>query len=389
LGEKRGSRTNMGYYEEKKAELDYLLSLTRSERAHFEFAAQQERAALGEEASKIEKAREDMTATYEKLRGGVIQMAKERQIGFPWLAKAYDELLEREEYQLVSFLENKPRPALTAAAILMEHARLRRKAERERKIAQYLVEYYESIAPFLVDLREEVDAGAEQEALEILRAYSEEELQDETTSFLTKEEYRRLSSVERNQLALDRFWRRPKSRWVIGCLYERYIGYLYEESGYRVEYVGITKGYEDLGRDLICHKGGDSIVVQCKNWSQFHTIYEKHVFQFFGTCFEYRYVHPEENVTPAFYTTTELSDLARGFAFEMGIELYENFKFDTTYPSIKCNISRASGEKIYHLLFDQQYDNTRIEPSRGEFYCATVEEAEEAGFRRALRHVHR
>ena len=55
------------------------------------------------------------------------------------------------------------------------------------------------------------------------------------------------------------------------------------------------------------------------------------------------------------------------------------------YPVVKCNVSRLSGEKIYHLPFDQQYDKTLIEPSRGELYAWTVAEAEALGFRRAWR----
>jgi hypothetical protein len=53
---------------------------------------------------------------------------------------------------------------------------------------------------------------------------------------------------------------------------------------------------------------------------------------------------------------------------------------------IKCNINQSSKEKIYHLPFDQQYDRTKIIPSSGEFYAATVAEAEKKGFRRAFRH---
>ena len=54
------------------------------------------------------------------------------------------------------------------------------------------------------------------------------------------------------------------------------------------------------------------------------------------------------------------------------------------YPRIKCNVSRT-GERIYHLPFDQQYDTTVVEPTRGERYVATAVEAEELGFRRAWR----
>lgn len=362
----------MGYYEQKKNELNDLLSTIRKEREYFESAAQQERKSLDHK------------------KQGIFQMAKERQIGFPWLAKAYDELFHIGEKEVINYLRNKAHPALSAAEIVVGQSKLRRDAERRAKIAEYLVEYYENIAPFLVDLKEEVDIATEQER-DLLKEYSEEELEDETTQYLSKEEYRKLPSVERNQLALDRFWKRPKSKWFIGRLYERYVGYLYESQDYDVEYVGIFKGFEDLGRDLICQKGKDFIVIQCKNWAKFRTIYEKHIFQFFGTVFQYKDENPGRKIRAIFYTSTELSKLARRFASELGIELKENFTFDKDYPCIKCHTSKADstyaprGTKIYHLPFDQQYDKTKLEKKYGEFYCRTVEEAEDAGFRRAFR----
>ena len=56
------------------------------------------------------------------------------------------------------------------------------------------------------------------------------------------------------------------------------------------------------------------------------------------------------------------------------------------FPRIKCNINRATGEKIYHLPFDQKYDSVVIEEKKGECYAFTVQEAENKGFRRAFRH---
>ncbi len=370
----------MGYYEQKKIELENLLSTIRNEKAYFESAANQERKKLDEQIVRNKK-----------LQEGVIQMAKERQIGFPWLAKAYDEFFRLEEEEITNFLRNKKHPAISAAETVKEQSRLRRQAEYEKKIGQYLVEYYETIAPFLIDLKEEVDIATEQER-DLLKEYSEEELEDVTTQYLTKDEYRKLPSIEKNQMALDRFWKRPKSKWLIGRLYERYIGYLYENQGHDVEYVGIFKGFEDLGRDLICRKENDFIVIQCKNWAKFRTIYEKHIFQFFGTVFQYRDENPDRKIRAIFYTSTELSELARRFASELGIELKENFQFDKNYPSIKCHTSKADsyyaprGTKIYHLPFDQQYDKTKLEKKYGEFYCKTVKEAEDAGFRRAFRY---
>lgn len=49
---------------------------------------------------------------------------------------------------------------------------------------------------------------------------------------------------------------------------------------------------------------------------------------------------------------------------------------------LKCNINRTTGEKIYHLPFDINYDKTVIDPAHGEFYAATVPQAKSAGFRR-------
>ena len=364
----------MGYYEQKKKELENLLSVVKQEKATYESAARQERSKLDENIAWVKKVEE-----------GVIQMARERQIGFPWLAKAYDELFKLQEKELVNFLNTKQHPATSSAEVIKEQSRLRRKAEKEQKIAQYIIDYYENIVPFLIDLKEELDIATEQER-ELLKEYSEEELHDETTQYLTKEEYRTLPSVERNQMALDRFWKRPKSNWLIGRIYERYIGYLYEDQGYDVEYVGIFKGYEDLGRDLICQKEKDLIVIQCKNWAHFRTIYEKHIFQFFGTVFQYKDENPDKKVRAIFYTSTELSKLARRFSSELGIELKEKFRFDKDYPSIKCHTSKIDGTKIYHLPFDQQYDRKKLEKKYGEFYCKTVKEAEDAGFRRAFRY---
>lgn len=60
----------------------------------------------------------------------------------------------------------------------------------------------------------------------------------------------------------------------------------------------------------------------------------------------------------------------------------------TTTPSGDCNIKgniSSSGEKIYHMPGQQFYDVTEIDPSKGEQYFCTPEEAERAGFRPSKR----
>jgi endonuclease YncB( thermonuclease family) len=51
---------------------------------------------------------------------------------------------------------------------------------------------------------------------------------------------------------------------------------------------------------------------------------------------------------------------------------------------IKGNISR-SGERIYHMPFQQHYDRTKIDERAGEQWFCSEAEAQAAGWRRALR----
>ena len=192
-----------------------------------------------------------------------------------------------------------------------------------------------------------------------------------------------MSSVERLQLALDRYSKRQKSNWQIGIEYERYVGYCYEKKGYRVRYNGAMEGLEDMGRDLIVSRNKSMFVIQCKRWAVEKTIHEKHIFQLFGTTILQKLEHPNYNVGGLFVTTTTLSDLAKSCAEYLHITVIESFPLKA-YPLIKCNISK-NGDKIYHLPFDQQYDRVIIDPDDGDFYASTVEEAETKGFRHAWR----
>lgn len=61
-----------------------------------------------------------------------------------------------------------------------------------------------------------------------------------------------------------------------------------------------------------------------------------------------------------------------------------------SYPTwcqtvIKGNVAYQTGERIYHMPWDEYYDETRIDTRYGELWFCTAEEAEDAGWRRALR----
>lgn len=317
-------------------------------------------------------------------------LAKEKSQGFPWLAKAYADYFYLQKLGEADYLEHKSHPARVSADKVRNIARERRTIEEKLRIAQGIINYYQDLFPFLEELLGEPD---EEILKQVLSQRIEEPIQEigeagidpvSVYLHLPKEEYQKLTPSERNQRALDNYLSGPKTNWQLGREYERYIGYLYEVKGYNVYYQGILEGLDDLGRDLVCRKAKQTIIIQCKRWSQYKTIHEKHVNQLYGTFVKYKLDHPDEEVSPTLYTTTKLSDRAKEFTAYLGVSIAEEFLLQR-YPSIKCNVSRRNGEKIYHLPFDQQYDRTLIEEERNECYVETVQEAENLGYRRAWR----
>ena len=332
--------------------------------------------------TKITHENQELTRIIEPLRTENDTLRKslsEAPLGFPSLLEALSLYDFQHDKRLDYWLKTKSNPAYTAAEIIRTETRKRRDAELEARRTKLLLDYYFSISP---DAQEELEADKEQ-ASSSREAPPIDNTEDIAGRYLSREEYDKLSSAQRNQLALDRFWSWNKSKRMIGRLYEQYIGWLYEHNGWLVEYFGISEGFSDLGRDLICHKDNTTLIIQCKNWSKSKRIYEKHIFQLFGTTYEYMKNNPFEEVRAVFFTSTQLSEFAHMFAKEFRIELHEGFELKR-FPIIKCNIGRE-GERIYHLPFDQQYYTTKIKPADGDFYCSTTAEAEAKGFRRAYR----
>lgn len=334
-----------------------------------------------------------------KIEADIQRIISEKEIGFPWLATVISEYYENLDIIYASYLERKKRSALKEAAQIKEIAKEKSLFKREYLVMKYTMKYYESLFPWLPDY-----IGINSDEL-IKALHSEkilEENEDPVLNYLHRGEYLKLTNTERNQKALDRYWSSNKSPWVIGRDYERYIGYLYENEGYRVQYFGIEKGLEDLGRDLVCTKDDICEIVQCKYWSKAKgfLIRENHINQLFGTTVKH-YMDIFSNnerdlysflkncnsgrVMGTIVTSTLLSDTALEFSKILNIKVKQEIPLDFEYPCIKCNINPVTKEKIYHLPFDQQYDKTRIDIKSGEFYVRTVKEAESHGFRRAYR----
>lgn len=411
----------LGIYDEKDSEFKKLIEAKdrlNLEKSEFEISKQVEISNFNEKINRmkaeidsysqnvdqqLEQKREKLInmAKSQVAEDEVIQLAREKTQGFPWLAQAYADYFGIRDSKMASYLEDRPHPAPKAAEEHRQIAKERREAEKAARIADHLLQYCRFLAPWLDEY-----IGMEAEELDIIIKEihaswekREEEFDEEVKRQVGPKKYEGLTPNEKLQKKLDWYWGKSnKSNWQIGRDYERYIGYLYEQKGWNVYYHG-KKGYEDLGRDLICKKVNVVEIIQCKYWAREKIIHEKHIYYLFGTTVEYFLENfggqenlqlalfpnlvQKRNVTPKLIITIEVSPKAAQVAKVLGVVI-EKIPFER-YPSVKCNVSRRTEEKIYHLPFDQQYDTTLIEEERLERYVETVEEAEALGFRHAYR----
>lgn len=316
---------------------------------------------------------------------------------FPWIAKAIADYFEIIDDNTIKYLKNKQQPALNAAESISK-IKLENKVLREKlRSTENIINFYEFLNPDLNNYLEDDLNGV---LNEIETSKKDEDFEnDPVLNFIDVKDYETLTTAERNQKALNKYLNsNQKTKFQIGKDYERYIGYLFEIKGYDVEYHGINKGINDLGVDLILRKKSELIFVQCKYWRKDKIIHENHINQLYGTSIKHylelndefvgknqRTLFPDlilsKKIRAYFVTTAKLSETAQKFADILGIEIL-NPKYEK-YPIIKCNISKM-GEKIYHLPFDLQYDNTNVLANGGK-YVETVLEAEQLGFRRAYK----
>lgn len=282
--------------------------------------------------------------------------------------------------EAASYLHFKRPPAKTSAESIKKEYK-KKYREAEYRFSEMLYKY-EFLLKTFPELKAYVDDEESLQDLANTRSYAEvRDNYDNSRDYLSDEEWRRLTTAERNQLALDRWCKSNKSNHTIGLMYEMFISSELRKVGWDVIEFGIKNGLSDLGRDIICHRGSKTGIIQCKNWSSKKEIHENVICQLYGTTIAYAIEHPTETVQGVLLTTTKLSSMANKFAKQLNIEVH--VKPIGLFPMIKCNIN--NGKKIYHLPFDQQYWRTEIK-NDGEIYAWTVNEAEKYGFRRAFKH---
>ena len=326
----------------------------------------------------LERCIEEKDATYRLLEDSNTETISK-------LTTLYSDFLT-VQFQISSdVLERKKRPALKEALRIQE---LRKKTRSHIEQFRMMMYHYEKLFQVFPELAKYVEDFESIKSLEdVVSIETLTEEFDSVSFYLSKDEYRDLSENERNQLALDRYIGGQKSKWQIGRDYEMFCAWVYEKKGWNVNRFGIEKKLEDMGRDLIATKGDDHHIIQCKYWASHKKIHEKHITQLYGSAIEYGMDLPDNiKVTPIFMTNINLSETAVRFAKRLGVVIQSNLELQD-FPRIKCNLNRDEyGEtKIYHLPFDQQYDNTKIN-KKGEMYAKTVSQAVRAGFRRAYRY---
>lgn len=336
------------------------------------------------------KETESIIDNYKKFIQNTLEELRQDSVLLPSLIRWADVLAEYEEDEIVHYLYTKSRPAFKAADEIKKAKEQARAYKREVEYARNRVQLYEALAPWLVDytdlsLEELLNALREDQQKDKL--YESEE--DPASLYLSKTEWHKMPPSQRNQLALDRYKdpKRKRTPWEAGIMYERYMGYIFEMQGYIVQYHGATQGKEDLGIDLICENDYTILIVQCKRLSSEKGIpvRENVIAQTYGTAQHYKMkTKTTKKIVPTIVTTYILSEEAERFAEYLNVQVFQNYAIED-YPMIKCNISNASKEKIYHLPMDQQYDKVIIGDTEGELYAATIADAEAHGFRRAFR----
>ena len=288
-----------------------------------------------------------------------------------------------EEYE--SYFIEKSRPAYSAAEQVRELKKKYKEEVTKLKETIYKFDYIISIFPELKDYIEDNDAILSLDKQTTIRGLKDN--RDHSKDYLSDEEWDKLNDIDKWQLALDRYKeRRRGSSWTAGVEYELYCAWILRKHGYTVIEHGAERKLNDLGRDLIATDGTQTYIIQCKRYSELKgvEIHENTICQLFGTTLHYNITHDSNippQAIPVLIYTGKVSEVAQEFANKLGVVLHKMPMGD--YPMIKCN--KNNRQKIFHLPFDQQYWNTKIDFSSGEFYAFTVKEALDAGFRRALR----
>lgn len=132
----------------------------------------------------------------------------------------YADFLFAVDQNVADYLAHKSPPAKIASENVRQIAKKNRALQKENKLLQYHLLFYESLFPSLCDFKE----YSIEDAIDYSNALAEKEPEKDSeearmSKYLSHDEYLRLDDVDRYQLALDRYKKRQKTNWEIGIEY--------------------------------------------------------------------------------------------------------------------------------------------------------------------------
>ena len=163
-----------------------------------------------------------------------------------------------------------------------------------------------------------------------------------------------------------------KTPWQVGRDFERYVGFRYEERGYKVTYNGITEHEEDYGVDLFCVSEARVLAVQCKNWKD--PVMWREVAMIAGASLAAARSAGWLSAIPVLLTTGPLPTETIQYANRANVVVRRVVPRE--YPVIKCKRS----SNYFHLPWHSNYDRTKLISDQGDRRVFRVEEAVLDGF---------
>lgn len=183
---------------------------------------QDDEAALLLERKKLQKLEKDVDNRKKFTEQLTAELDKNHIQGRKWLSSFISNAFAVFDKKDADYLARKNRPALKASETVKALSEEKRELRERVLFLESQLKTYQEYFPFLLDYEEEILND-----IEDFRNTPKEELErvDPVKQLLSNEEYNNLSTVEKNQLALNRFLSNMSSLQV-GKMYERYIGWL-------------------------------------------------------------------------------------------------------------------------------------------------------------------
>ena len=134
--------SNSNKYQELKPKLDRLGSSIEEH----ELKMEKDKA----DVELAEKERSDKhLRKVENARKVIEKLAKQKSMGFPWLADAYVEYNSLIDFKRAEYLANKKHPAYRAQEVVIKIKNEKKILLKENKVISYKINYYEKLFPWL------------------------------------------------------------------------------------------------------------------------------------------------------------------------------------------------------------------------------------------------